>query len=60
LRREVLNTEWFHSIKQAQTAINIWLKQYNQIRPHHSLNMRVPVPETLIENNKITGTEKWG
>jgi len=60
LRREVLNAEWFHSIKQAQIAINIWLKQYNHIRPHHSLKMRAPVPETLIENNKINGTEKWG
>ena len=46
LRHEVLNTEWFHTIDQAQTAINIWTKQYNQIRPHQSLNMRPPVPET--------------
>jgi len=60
LRTEVLNVEWFHSIKQAQVAINIWLKQYNRIRPHHALNMRPPVPETLTENTKITGTEKWG
>ena len=60
LRREVLNVEWFHSIKQAQVAINIWLKQYNQIRPHHALNMRPPVPETLIDNHKINGTENWG
>ena len=26
LRHEILNAEWFHTIKQAQTAINIWLK----------------------------------
>lgn len=60
LRNEVLNAEWFYSVKQAQTAINVWLKQYNQIRPHHSLNMRPPVPETLLEKPKISGTEKWG
>lgn len=58
LRRELLNAEYFHSIKQAQVAINIWLRQYNQIRPHHALNMRPPVPETLIEKHKITGTGK--
>ena len=60
LRNEVLNAEWFHSVKQAQTAINIWLRQYNQIRPHHALNMRPPAPETLLEKPKISGTEKWG
>ena len=47
LRREVLNAEWFTSIRQAQTVIEIWLKQYNHIRPHQALNMRPPVPETL-------------
>jgi len=24
------------------------------------LGMRPPVPETLLENAKISGTEKWG
>ena len=47
LRREVLNAEWFTSIRQAQTVIETWLKQYNHIRPHQALNMRPPVPETL-------------
>ena len=34
LRREILDAEWFVTTKQAQTAINIWLKQYNLIRPN--------------------------
>jgi len=34
LRREVLNAEWFTSIRQAQIVIKTWLKQYNHIRPH--------------------------
>jgi transposase InsO family protein len=49
-RREILNAEWFVTTKQAQTAINAWLKQYNNIRPHQALNMRPPVPETLLKN----------
>ena len=49
LRREVLNGEWFSTIKQAQAVINTWLKQYNCVRPHQSLNMRPPVPETLLQ-----------
>ena len=60
LRREVLNVEWFHSTKQAQVAINVWLRQYNQIRPHHALGMRPPAPETLLEKTQISGTEQGG
>jgi len=50
LRREVLNSEWFTTIKQAQIVIKTWLKQYNHIRPHQALGMRPPVPETLARN----------
>ncbi|WP_366141447.1 integrase core domain-containing protein [uncultured Shimia sp.] len=55
-----MNAEWFHTTQQAQVAINVWLRQYNQVRPHHALNMRPPVPETLLEKSKITGTEIEG
>ena len=50
LRREVLNGEWFTTINQARTVIGRWLRQYNHIRPHQALNMRPPVPETLLRN----------
>jgi transposase InsO family protein len=56
LRHEVLNAEWFTTTKQAQIVINQWLRQYNHIRPHQALNMRPPVPETLVRN----GTELGG
>ena len=55
LRKEVLNAEWFHTTRQAQVAINVWLRQYNRIRPHHALNMTPPAPETLLEKPKISG-----
>jgi putative transposase len=55
LRREVLNAEWFTTTKQAQVVINQWLRQYNHIRPHQALNMRPPVPETLIRNGPEHG-----
>ena len=45
LRRKVLNAEWFHTTKQAQVVINAWLRQYNQIRPHHALGMSPPAPK---------------
>ncbi|MDG2295736.1 MAG: integrase core domain-containing protein, partial [Paracoccaceae bacterium] len=51
LRRQILDAEWFVTTKQAQTAINVWLKQYNHTRPHQALNMRPPAPETLLKNS---------
>jgi len=41
LRREVLNAERFTSIRQAQVVIETWPQQYNHIRPHQALNMKV-------------------
>ncbi len=34
-------------IDEQSGVIEAWLKQYNHIRPHQSLNMRPPAPETL-------------
>ena len=60
LRREVLSAEWFTTTKQAQIVINRWLKQYNHTRPHQALNMRPPVPETLLEKPLISGPGTGG
>ncbi len=60
LRREVLNAEWFTTTKQAQIVINQWLRQYNHTRPHQALDMRPPVPETLLEKPLISGPETGG
>ena len=53
LRKEVLNAEWFHTTKHAKLAINVWLKEYNHIRPHQALRMRPPAPETILEKLKL-------
>ena len=57
LRREVLNAEWFTTTEQAQIVINHWLRQYNYTRPHQALNMRPPVPETLMKIPLICGPD---
>jgi putative transposase len=46
LGTELLNAEWFHTTRQAQVAINVWLRQYIHTRPHQALGMRPPVAET--------------
>ena len=60
LRREALNAELCYTTKQAEVTINIWLRQYDQIRPHHALSMRPPAPENLLEKLKISGAEQGG
>ena len=60
LRREVLDAEWFTTTKQAQIVIDLWLKQYNHTRPHQALQMRPPVPQTLLEKPTISGPGTGG
>jgi transposase InsO family protein len=60
LRREVLNAEWFATTQQAQVVIDVWRRQYNRVRPHQSLRMRPPVPETLLEKSSQSGPTAGG
>jgi len=41
-RNECLDTEWFNSITEAQQTVERWRVDYNEIRPHGSLNRRTP------------------
>ncbi|NCW51264.1 MAG: transposase, partial [Betaproteobacteria bacterium] len=38
-RDECLNEHWFKSLAHAREVINIWRKDYNEVRPHGSLGM---------------------
>ncbi len=48
LRDERLNGEIFYTLKEAQVLIEWWRLEYNNIRPHSSLNYRPPAPETWL------------
>ncbi len=39
---QCLNMEWFRSRSEAKVIIEAWRKQYNQIRPHSSLEYLTP------------------
>jgi putative transposase len=41
-RDECLNTNWFLSLKQARQIIESWREDYNQVRPHSSLDNLTP------------------
>ena len=42
LRDECLNTNWFLSLDDAKEKIETWRMEYNQYRPHSSLNDLTP------------------
>ena len=42
LRDECLNMSWFHNLWDARRKIAAWRVQYNQERPHSSLDYRTP------------------
>jgi putative transposase len=42
LRDECLNTNWFMNLKHARDVIEDWRRDYNEVRPHSSLNGRTP------------------
>lgn len=42
LRDECLNTNWFINLKEAREIIENWREDYNQVRPHSSLNNLTP------------------
>jgi putative transposase len=42
LRDECLNTNWFRNLWEARQKITAWRDEYNQQRPHSSLDYRTP------------------
>ncbi len=42
-REECLNAHWFLSLDDATNKIEAWIKYYNEIRPHTSLEWKTPV-----------------
>ena len=45
LRDELLNTEIFMTLQEAQVLIERWRHHYNTKRPHSALGYKPPVPE---------------
>ena len=55
LRDELLNREIFYTLAEASVLIENWRREYNTIRPHSSLEYRVPAPETLPLRPALVG-----
>lgn len=42
LREELLDAELFHTLREAQSKVEGWLRWYNGVRPHQSLGYATP------------------
>ncbi|MEO0922260.1 MAG: transposase, partial [Pseudomonadota bacterium] len=47
-RDELLNSELFYSLREAQILIEQWRVHDNTVRPHSALGYRPPAPESII------------
>ncbi len=48
LRDELLNGEIFYTLKEAESLVQRWRREYNQVRPHSSLGYQPPAPEATL------------
>jgi transposase InsO family protein len=48
LRDELLSREIFTTLEEARFLIEQWRREYNQIRPHSSLEYQPPAPEAML------------
>lgn len=53
-RDECLNNHWFTSLSDAQRIIEQWRRDYNQVRPHSSLD-NLPPKEFIEQTKSATG-----
>lgn len=57
-RDECLNTHWFLSLEDAYEKINAWVSEYNNFRPHSSLNEMTP--QEFIEQQEQQDQKREG
>ena len=48
LRDELLNSEIFYTLREAQIIIESWRRHYNAVRPHAALGYKAPAPEVFV------------
>ena len=60
LRDELLNSEIFYTLKEAQVLIEQWRRHYNTVRPHSSLGYRPPAPQTIEPRRVDPPSAPWG
>jgi putative transposase len=52
-RDEYLNVNWFLSLEDARMKIEVWRKDYNEYRPHSSLDNMTPSDYAKLNDEKV-------
>jgi putative transposase len=52
-RDECLNEQWFETLHQARETINAWRQDYNEVRPHSSLERISPVRFAELHRQRV-------
>jgi transposase InsO family protein len=60
LRDELLNREAFYTLTEARAMIENYRQEYNQIRPHSSLNYMAPQSFILYQITNYNLVQKMG
>lgn len=60
LRDELLNREIFYNLKEAQVMVENYRNEYNQIRPHSSLNYQPPAPRAAVKILTLNLDQRMG
>tara|TARA_R100000687_G_scaffold83679_2_gene88689 strand:+ start:2411 stop:2662 length:252 start_codon:yes stop_codon:yes gene_type:complete len=42
-RAECLNTHWFMSLDDAREKLEVWRRDYNEVRPHSAIGNKPPI-----------------
>jgi len=48
LRDECLNQQWSMNLSDARGKIELWRRDYNEVRPHSSVGNRTPIEYTTL------------
>jgi putative transposase len=58
-RDECLNEHWFQSVAAAQHLIELWRRDYNEVRPHSALGNVPPGAFAAAQSPRGLGVDMW-
>ena len=58
-RDESLNLHWFHTLEAARRKIEAWRLDYNEVRPHSSLDQKPPAEYRRGLRSQATSAPVW-
>jgi putative transposase len=47
-----LNEQWFETLQQARSAITLWRREYNEVRPHSSCQRMPPTKFATVHRQR--------